>query len=532
MKPATKAFLSLFLSTGMAIPAMAQNAGSFLSSGNKKFRENNFKEAIADYTKAIELQPGNIELYERRADAESSIDLYEQAIADYTKAIAIKPDDERIYFARAGAEGAVHQYKQAIADFDKVIAQKPKYACTYNNRGLAKFESGLYAEAINDYTAVLNLDQNHHKIVYVNRADAYASLKQYENAMADYTKAVELDPTNKAYYEHEHISKKDLESNKDLLPAWKKEVIDGPCPNYYRGKFEFDMGMYERALNDMHQAVALFPENKYAYTLRALIDSYIKSAEVTLTDIDKAISIDPNFAWAYINKGEIEKHFGKYDNALADFNQAIAKDTAANSTAYINRGNLYLLTGEYGKAVADLTRGLKNQDADSAAIYNARGYAYHSLNDDKNALADNKAAINIGGKNYQPIYHYTETDKPDEAGQWVQLNFISPVDDVNKLKQGFITLSSHDVVQVKVMLLSNARIKPGDIQIMINDKAVAIGDMLKTSTLAQVKYDTPGLHSYLLKAYIKFPDGKTNISVHYGRHATQQLIINQENVQF
>ena len=61
------------------------------------------------------------------------------------------------------------------------------------NRGLAKTFLKEYEGAIKDYDKAIELDPNFAP-AYHNRGIAKYELKQYSEAIADYDKAIELDP--------------------------------------------------------------------------------------------------------------------------------------------------------------------------------------------------------------------------------------------------------------------------------------------------------------------------------------------------
>ena len=52
---------------------------------------------------------------------------------------------------------------------------------------------GQYDKAIADYTKAIELEPD--DLNYKNRADCYKEMKQYEKAIVDYTKAIELNPS-------------------------------------------------------------------------------------------------------------------------------------------------------------------------------------------------------------------------------------------------------------------------------------------------------------------------------------------------
>jgi len=73
----------------------------------------------------------------------SGVEKYEQgdyqgAIADYSKAIEINPQDADYYFIRGLAKSRLKNRQGAIADYNKAIAINPQYVLAYSNRGIAK----------------------------------------------------------------------------------------------------------------------------------------------------------------------------------------------------------------------------------------------------------------------------------------------------------------------------------------------------------------------------------------------------------
>src|SRR5580658_7554712 len=64
------------------------------------------------------------------------------AIADYTKAIALNPDDADAYESRGWAEKERGDLDDALGDFNKVIDLKPDFADAYNGHGVVKLKKG------------------------------------------------------------------------------------------------------------------------------------------------------------------------------------------------------------------------------------------------------------------------------------------------------------------------------------------------------------------------------------------------------
>jgi tetratricopeptide (TPR) repeat protein len=84
---------------------------------------------------------------------------YDKAIADETKAIEIDPKFAEAYVNRGIAYLAKGEHDKAIADFTKAIQLKPDLAEAYYNRGVSYERLGRKAEAIADYRSTLALSR-------------------------------------------------------------------------------------------------------------------------------------------------------------------------------------------------------------------------------------------------------------------------------------------------------------------------------------------------------------------------------------
>ena len=78
-----------------------------------------FKGAIADYTKAIEINPNYGRAYNNRGNSKHNLKDYQGAIADYTKAIKIDPNDADYYYNRGNSKEELGDLKGACTDWRK-----------------------------------------------------------------------------------------------------------------------------------------------------------------------------------------------------------------------------------------------------------------------------------------------------------------------------------------------------------------------------------------------------------------------------
>jgi tetratricopeptide (TPR) repeat protein len=149
--------------------------------------------AIADNTKALQLDPSYFDAYVDRGKVHVSNRSYDLAIADFSKAIELKPSVAQTYNDRGYPYRARGAYDRAIADFTKAIELDAKFVFAYRNRGEVYAEKGDYDRAIADYDKALQIDSNHGP-AYSYRGDALVAKGDYAAAIADYTKAISRYP--------------------------------------------------------------------------------------------------------------------------------------------------------------------------------------------------------------------------------------------------------------------------------------------------------------------------------------------------
>jgi tetratricopeptide (TPR) repeat protein len=85
---------------------------------------------------------------------------YSNAVYEYSKAIVANPEFVRAYNNRGVAFSRREKYDKAIKDFNKVLALDPEYASAYNNRGFAYYKQGKTEEAIADFEKTLELSDD------------------------------------------------------------------------------------------------------------------------------------------------------------------------------------------------------------------------------------------------------------------------------------------------------------------------------------------------------------------------------------
>jgi Flp pilus assembly protein TadD len=84
-----------------------------------------FQEAIQDYTEALKLKSNDPRIYEQRAAVEMKINDYDKALADYSELIKLKPNEVRYLNYRAYVYEVKDDVQNSMADTEKVLKIDP-----------------------------------------------------------------------------------------------------------------------------------------------------------------------------------------------------------------------------------------------------------------------------------------------------------------------------------------------------------------------------------------------------------------------
>jgi tetratricopeptide (TPR) repeat protein len=121
------------------------------SQGDDLAAAGQYGQAIADYTRAINLNPKDPTAYLQRGLAYEKIRQYQKALEDYSKAIQLQPDDPELYMIRGMLFDIMNRPDSAVVDYSSAIRNNAAFAKAYYYRGLDLERAGQTEAALADF---------------------------------------------------------------------------------------------------------------------------------------------------------------------------------------------------------------------------------------------------------------------------------------------------------------------------------------------------------------------------------------------
>ncbi len=232
------------------------------------------------------------------------------------------------------------------------------------NLGLVFMRRGQHLPAVRTFTMYLNsggLKAQYEADGYNNRGISYRALKEYERAIADYSKAIELFPKKASFYANRGNAKRDL-GRPDAVDDYTRAISIDPrfAPAYgARGHYYADVEKFGEALADLAKAIELDPTFAEAYYTRAMVYRSLKNFAKAIPDLDKYVTFELNdqyLADGYLNRGIAYESLGNHDQAIKDMTKAIELSPRyvdayrARAVTYRRMKNDILASGDEKKA--------------------------------------------------------------------------------------------------------------------------------------------------------------------------------------
>ncbi len=345
-----------------AVPDKSEN---YYKQGLEKLQKGDYDAAIADFDKAIQLNPKDAKAFCKRGLAKARMpdnfdsstydfnemsnlkqgyvlfrskantdrDDYDGALTDFNKAIQLNPNYPEAFKNRAYMKMVKLDFDSALTDFNKAIELHPAYAEAFYGRGHANLAKGDSERAIADYTKAIEIKPDYAD-AFTFRGFAKSSKGDYDGAIADLTEAIRIKQSlgESGYIElcYRALVKTGVNPEGAIADCNEairiKENLGEKADMAYGtralakafGKWDF-----EGAIADLSKTIQIRPDAPEYYCARGVF-TMGTDPDSSLADFNKAIRLNPDFAEAYYMRGWSKDIKGDYDGAIADFRKALA----------------------------------------------------------------------------------------------------------------------------------------------------------------------------------------------------------------
>ena len=386
-----------------------------------------YEEALADFDRAIELDPDYAWAIANRGEAYEALGRYEEALADFDRAMEFDPDLDWAIASRGQVYEALGRYEEALADFERAIEIDPDYDWAIASRGRTYRLMGRNEEALADFERAMELDPDYASYI-AGRGETYRLMGRYEEALADLDRAIALKPDYDWAIDSRGRTYRQMGRYEESLADFDRAIelkADYAWAIAGRGETYRQMGCYEEALADLDRAIALKPDYDWAIAYRGRTYRQMGRYEEALADFERAIALDPDYAWAIASRGETYWQTGRYEEALADFERAMELEPD-DALHIASRGVTYRLMGRYEEALADFERAME-LDPDDASYIADRGETYHLMERYEEALADFDRALEVEPNNAWYLYDRALTRQALGQADCAQADLVAAV---------------------------------------------------------------------------------------------------------
>ena len=310
--------------------------------------------------------------YEKWGTVLASLAQYEAAIAKYQQALEMKPDEGFYYFRWGNVLIDLMDYEQALVKYKQAIPllkRKSTQAWTYSGWGNALVGLKRYEEALVKYEEALNLKHRKAVLVYndlltalekLNKPEYFAqyepiieksqenrlkwryyyvygrtlaALGQYEPAIVQYNKALEVDSTyvwSRIWLGYALIKvqkpEKALTQCEEVLKSTSASDTAQSAAHALCGLAQIQLNQPEKILKSCQTALTLSEKEDWAYWCLGDVLILQGKPDEAVTQYEAAVKLKPENAFYYYKLGQILAVMKQNEAALTQYQKAVELD--------------------------------------------------------------------------------------------------------------------------------------------------------------------------------------------------------------
>ncbi|KAL1790377.1 tetratricopeptide repeat protein 6, partial [Sigmodon hispidus] len=401
----------------------------------------NYTEAFWRFTEAIKVDPLYIQSYICRAETYHKLHKLKKAVSELSRAIHLQPDEIQLYIIRGQyllslkcydlAKFTIYQvaemnkglieltpiqqaliysfcenHDKAIHVLEGVIASKPEIS-TYALLAKAQMKAKKIKESVRIFKKALEMFSTSDKgpgaisvladCLY-NLGLCYMEEGNLQMAFDSLTKAVKANPEFAEAFYHRGLCKVKLNKENSILDFNRAITINPKHYQAYLSRVAYYglKGRYSKAILNCNEAIRLYPESVRAYICRGVLKYYNRSYKLAIKDLTTAINMDKNSYAAFYNRALCYTKIKELQMALRDYGIVLLLDAGEKIAlnTFINRGIIYTELKQYGFALEDFKQAALISQT-SVSLCQATAMCHHRIKEFEGAVEFFTRAIKI-----------------------------------------------------------------------------------------------------------------------------------------
>jgi len=257
---------------------------------------------------------------------------------------------------------------QKKAAANKAADSATKKKKSYND-GNTYYRKGQYQQALASYQKAVQLDSKYSK-AYYGLGNALKKLRKYDESVKSYQTAISIDSTNVKYIYSLGTLYRMQENYKQAIKTYQKAIVVNA--NYYRAYYEMayaynKLNNHPKALEALNKAVEIKPDYDQAFNLMGRINITIAKYDDAIKAFQEAIAIKKKYDY-YVFLAHSLNQKGDYQAVITAAQQA-SKLKSSGGQAHFEAGDAYKSLGRVQDAVASFKKASKDRRWRQSANY-------------------------------------------------------------------------------------------------------------------------------------------------------------------
>jgi len=288
----------------------------------------------------------------QNANTKLSAGNFAEAEADYTNAIRLNDPATATYLDKLKKYGTLNEYQRSTSDMPDGFLYNHDLATPYYGRGMCFVGIGKQEEALADFEKAIAIDPKYGE-AFCERGIILIAKGSKDKGCMDLRKAKGLkNEKAKGLYNSNACSamsgtfvsngdtKMEAKDYAGAIAEYTSAIqlnSDSIQPYIKRAQCNVLLKKYDKAILDYNKALKINPDTVKLFYLRGLVYNAASNWKMAFSDFSAVVKLSPNYYEAYIQRGTACEGMENYRSAMYDYSEAI-RIKPKDGQAYYKRG--------------------------------------------------------------------------------------------------------------------------------------------------------------------------------------------------